>query len=804
MFKQHEKPGKAPVKLTRAERKQIAALLARAHPQQRAPRTAQQTLPYDCMWPDGICLADHTLYTRTVQFQDVAYHLAQADEQESIFGRWCDLLNYFDHSIHIQLNCVNRDNREAFRRAMRIRGQGDVPQETAQAYDQMLRQQLSKGWNGMLQEKYLTVGIQAESIKAARPRLEHITQDVLGNFKKLNAQAAPLDGKERLALMHRILHGSRVPFAFDWRWLSATGLSTKDFIAPSSFDFSSKSQFAMGNLHGAVSYFQILAAELKDRVLADFLAMQSELVLSLHIQSIDQVEAVKLVKRKLTDLDSMKITEQKKAVRAGYDIDILPSDLTTYGVDARKLLEDLQSRNERMFLLTFLVLNTAESRSQLKLNLAQARSLALQHNSRLLPLDFQQESGLISCLPLGVNKIGIQRGLTTTATAIFVPFTNQELFQEKPDALYYGLHAVSHNPIIASRKDCHNGNGLILGTPGSGKSFAAKREMTHVVCATRDDVLICDPESEYASLVQALNGQCVHISAVSKDVINPMDLYMEEGDDLNELLILKSDFVLSFCELIMKGQVTPEQRSVIDRCLPKIYAPYFANPVPENMPVLGDLYAALLAQDNPHARQIATALEIYVTGSLKVFNGRTNVQLNKRVVCFDIRALGKQLKPVGMLLVQDQIWNRVSANRAKGVYTWCYLDEFHLLLKDRQTAAYSIEIWKRFRKWGGLPTGITQNVQDLLASPEVEDIFANSDFIYMLNQRGEDREILAQHLNISPGLQQYITNAGAGEGLMFFGDRIVPFCDAFPADNPLYRLMTTRLGEAQPEGGTAS
>lgn len=328
--------------------------------------------------------------------------------------------------------------------------------------------------------------------------------------------------------------------------------------------------------------------------------------------------------------------------------------------------------------------------------------------------------------------------------------------------------------------------------------------MTHVVCATRDDVLICDPESEYASLVQALNGQCVHISAVSKDVINPMDLYMEEGDDLNELLILKSDFILSFCELIMKGQVTPEQRSVIDRCLPKIYAPYFANPVPENMPVLGDLYAALLAQDNPHARQIATALEIYVTGSLKVFNGRTNVQLNKRVVCFDIRALGKQLKPVGMLLVQDQIWNRVSANRAKGVYTWCYLDEFHLLLKDRQTAAYSIEIWKRFRKWGGLPTGITQNVQDLLASPEVEDIFANSDFIYMLNQRGEDREILAQHLNISPGLQQYITNAGAGEGLMFFGDRIVPFCDAFPADNPLYRLMTTRLGEAQPEGGTAS
>ena len=800
MFKQHEKPSKAPVKLTRAERKRIAALLARAHPQQRAPRTAQQTLPYDCMWPDGICLADHTLYTRTVQFQDVAYHLAQADEQESIFGRWCDLLNYFDHSIHIQLNCVNRDNREAFRRAMRIRGQGDVPQETAQAYDQMLRQQLSKGWNGMLQEKYLTVGIQAESIKAARPRLEHITQDVLGNFKKLNAQAAPLDGKERLALMHRILHGSRAPFAFDWRWLSATGLSTKDFIAPSSFEFRTGKQFRMGKKYGAVSFVQILAPELNDRMLADFLDMESSLIVTLHIQSVDQVKAIKTVKRKITDLDRSKIEEQKKAVRAGYDMDIIPSDLATYGAEAKKLLQDLQSRNERMFLVTFLVLNTADTPRQLGNNIFQASSIAQKYNCQLTRLDFQQEEGLMSSLPLGLNQIEIQRGLTTSSTAIFVPFTTQELFQNGKEALYYGINALSNNLIMVDRKLLKNPNGLILGTPGSGKSFSAKREIANCFLLTTDDVIICDPEAEYAPLVERLHGQVVKISPTSTNYINPMDLNLDYSDDESPLS-LKSDFILSLCELIVGGKegLQPVQKTIIDRCVRLVYQTYLNDPRPENMPILEDLYDLLRAQDEKEAQYIATALEIYVTGSLNVFNHRSNVDINNRIVCYDIKELGKQLKKIGMLVVQDQVWNRVTINRAAHKSTRYYIDEMHLLLKEEQTAAYTVEIWKRFRKWGGIPTGITQNVKDLLSSREVENIFENSDFVYMLNQAGGDRQILAKQLGISTHQLSYVTHSSEGEGLLFYGSTILPFVDHFPKNTELYRIMTTKPQEMTPQ-----
>ena len=479
-------------------------------------------------------------------------------------------------------------------------------------------------------------------------------------------------------------------------------------------------------------------------------------------------------------------------------MDIIPSDLATYGGEAKKLLQDLQSRNERMFLVTFLVMNTADNKQQLENIVFQASGISQKHNCTLVRLDYQQEQGLMSSLPLGLNQIKIQRSLTTSATAIFVPFTTQELFQAGGEALYYGLNALSNNLIMVDRKKLKNPNGLILGTPGSGKSFSAKREITNTFLITTDDIIICDPEAEYFPLVQRLNGQVIKISPTSTDFVNPMDINLNYSEDESPLS-LKSDFILSLCELIVGGKegLQPVEKSIIDRCVRLIYNDYLADPVPEKMPILSDLYHALEEQEEKEAQHIRAALEIYVTGSLNVFNHRTNVELNNRLVSFDIKELGKQLKKLGMLVVQDQVWNRVTVNRAEKRSTRYYIDEFHLLLKEEQTAAYSVEIWKRFRKWGGIPTGITQNVKDLLSSREVENIFENSDFIYMLSQASGDRQILSKQLNISTHQLSYVTHSGEGEGLLFYGNVILPFADKFPKDTELYRIMTTKPNETE-------
>ena len=789
-------------KLSRADRKQIEAAIARANRTDKKEKSAQDSIPYERMWPDGICRVAGSHYTKTIQFQDINYQLSQNEDKTAIFEGWCDFLNYFDSSIQFQLSFLNlAASEETFAHAINIPLQGDDFDSIRVEYMTMLQNQLAKGNNGLIKTKYLTFGIDADSLKAAKPRLERIETDILNNFKRLGVAAETLDGKARLAQLHGIFHmDEQVPFRFEWDWLAPSGLSTKDFIAPSGFEFRTGKQFRMGKKYGAVSFLQILAPELNDRMLADFLDMESSLIVSLHIQSVDQIKAIKTVKRKITDLDRSKIEEQKKAVRAGYDMDIIPSDLATYGAEAKKLLQDLQSRNERMFLVTFLVLNTADNPRQLDNNIFQASSIAQKYNCQLTRLDFQQEEGLMSALPLGHNQIEIQRGLTTSSTAIFVPFTTQELFQNGKEALYYGINALSNNLIMVDRKLLKNPNGLILGTPGSGKSFSAKREIANCFLLTNDDIIICDPEAEYAPLVERLHGQVIKISPTSTNYINPMDLNLDYSDDESPLS-LKSDFILSLCELIVGGKegLQPVQKTIIDRCVRLVYQTYLNDPRPENMPILEDLYDLLRAQEEKEAQYIATALEIYVTGSLNVFNHQSNVDINNRIICYDIKELGKQLKKIGMLVVQDQVWNRVTINRAAHKSTRYYIDEMHLLLKEEQTAAYTVEIWKRFRKWGGIPTGITQNVKDLLSSREVENIFENSDFVYMLNQAGGDRQILAKQLGISPHQLSYVTHSSEGEGLLFYGSTILPFVDHFPKDTELYRIMTTKPQELKKE-----
>ena len=804
MFKkrQKEKPADKPL-LTKAEKKKIDRIVKTARKDDGIPRTAQQTIPFERMFADGTCRVRDGYYTRTIQFQDINYQLSLQEDKTAIFEEWCGFLNFFDSSVHFEFSFVNMAaDAESFEHSIRIPPRQDGFDDIRAEYSQMLKKQLAQGNNGLTKTKFITFGIEAASMRQAKPRLDHLQNDILNNFRRLGAVARVLNGWERLRLMHDLFHmGGESKFRFDWKDLPKSGLSAKDFIAPSAFAFNTRT-CQIGGMHGAMSFLAITASDLSDQLLKDFLGMESSQIVTMHIHSVDQNKAIKTVKRTITELDRNKIEEQKKAVRAGYDIDILPSDLATYGRDAKNLLKELQSQNERMFLLTFLILNTGRTPQELETTVFQAASIAQKHNCQLVRLDWQQEQGLMSSLPLAHNMVETERALTTSSTAIFIPFTTQELFQAGPGALYYGLNALSNNLIMVDRKRLKNPNGLILGTPGSGKSFAAKREITNAFLSTDDDIIVCDPEAEYAALVERLHGQVIKISPTSTQFINPMDINANYSEEDNPIA-LKSDFILSLCELVVGGKegLLPVEKTVIDRCVHQIYQAYFQDPKPEKMPLLEDLYKALLEQEEKEAHHVATALEIYVKGSLNLFNHRTNVDIDNRFVCYDIRELGKQLKKIGMLVVQDAVWGRVTTNRYAGKTTRFFIDEFHLLLREEQTAAYSVEIWKRFRKWGGAPTGITQNVKDLLASHEVSNIFENSDFILMLNQAAGDRQILAKQLNISPHQLSYVTHSGEGEGLLFYGNVILPFVDRFPQDTELYRIMTTKFSDGTGDAG---
>ena len=526
---------------------------------------AKGLLPFRQMYPDGLCRLDDTTWSRCIEFEDVNYQLAGQDDQTAIFEALCDMYNAHDASIGMELTLICRKvNRADFRKRIEIAAQGDAFDGVRVLYTEMLRTQLEHGNNGMVKTKFLVLTIEAGDIRTARARFSRITLDALGHFKAMGALAKALDGREWLEVLHGVLHPDGERFSFAWEWLAPSGLHVKDFIVPSSFRFGEARRFRMGAKYGAASFLQITAPELNDRVLADLLDTDSSIFVSLHIRSMDQNEAIKTVKRKITDLDSMKIDAQKRAAREGFDIDIIPSDLATYAGEAKNILRDLQSRNERMFLLTFLVVNVADTRQKLENDILRASSVAQKHNCHLVRLDFQQEQGFVSALPLGVNQVKIQRGLTTSSVAIFVPFISQELFQSG-EALYYGLNATSGNMILADRKQLKTPNGLILGTPGSGKSFSAKREILNVFLVTKDDIIICDPEAEYFPVVHRLGGQVIKISPTSSQYVNPMDMSLNYSED-DSPLALKSDFTAQ--DFLRK--LHPDLMGFLRRHLPRL------------------------------------------------------------------------------------------------------------------------------------------------------------------------------------------------------------------------------------------
>ena len=758
----------------------------------KAALSAQQTIPYIAMHPDGVCQLPGGLYSKTVEYEDINYAVASTEDQTAIFGGWSSFLNYFDSSLPFQLSFINRRSRDRSRYKVNIPEANDAFNSVRDDYTKMLKTQIAKSNNGIERSKYITVCLPADSVADARPRLERVEADVTGNLHRLGVQSEPLDGRGRLALLHGQMHpGSRETFRFSWKDIPQTGMGTKDYIAPDSFDFRDSRTFRIGRYWGAASYLQILASELSDKLLAEILEMDAELTVTMHIQTVDQLKAIKTIKGKISDIGRMKAEEQKKAVRAGYDMEILPPDLITFSKDAAELLSDLQSRNERMFLLTFTVINLAPTRQKLENDVFTVGGIAQKYNCALRRLDWQQEQGFVSSLVLGYNGIEIQRGMTTSSTAIFIPFMTREL-RMGGQALYYGMNALSHNVIMADRKKLKSANGLYLGSTGSGKSFAAKRELLNVFLTTNDRIIIVDPMGEYVPLARRLGGQIIEIAPDSPNHLNPMDIQLNlNGGD--SPLSMKADFLLSLCELVLGGKegLQPIERTVIDRCVRLVYREMALGLEPEKTPLLQDLYEELLKQPEPEAQRVATALELYCTGSLNLFNHPTNVRTDNRVVCIVLKGMGENLRKIAMHITDEFVTQAVEDNFREGVATWCYFDEFHVLLRDQLTASYFVAVWKMLRKKGCVPSALTQNVKDLLASREIEAILDNTDFMVLLSQAQSDRAILAKQLGISEHQLSYITHSNSGEGLLFYGSVTIPFVDRFPRGE-IYDLLTTR------------
>lgn len=760
------------------------------------------------MYTNGICNVTGNIYNKMIRFSDISYQLSQDEMKQRIFAQYSSLLNSFDSNVKLQLTFINYrmtpENLldEAYEYT---KENSDIVIEDfeilREEYFSFLDEQRQKGSNGIIRNKYLIFSISDENYDSAVRRLENIETNIKASFQTMGVVTESLNGIDRLSIINYLLNGNTSHYLE----LESTPKEKlkeyhlKDFIAPKTMDFGYKNdEFKINNKYAATLHLNIEASELSDRALAEYLDLELQMLVSMHIYSLEQQKAVKMVKSKASDLDSIKIEEQKKAIKAGYDMDILPTDLNMHVEESRRILTDLQRENEKYFYLTFTITVFEETAKDLENAIFRLSSVAQKQNCTLKKMKYQQEKGFISSLPLGnnVTEKDLERGLTTSSTAIFVPFTTQELYQEDNEPVYYGLNALSNNMIQVSRKSLKNPNGLFLGTPGSGKSFSAKREITDTYLRTADDILICDPEGEYPPFVLKLGGDVVTIGLNSQQFINPLDISLEYGEGENPVAF-KADFILTMMELIAGGKtgLSARQKTIVDKCVRQIYKPFLENPTVENIPILEDLFNAFKDSNNVEGNELADALELYVHGSLNVFNNRTSINTNNRLICFNIKELGSNLRELGMLVLQDHVWNKVTVNRNRSKRTWYYMDEFHKLLAEEQTSNYSVEFWKRFRKWGGIPTGITQNVKDLLTSPRIETILENSDFVYLLNQAAGDRSILQRKLGISDYQANYITNSGEGEGLIVFNGVILPFKDKFPKDNSLYAVMTTKTEE---------
>jgi len=763
---------------------------------QAAPKNTIQQIKYSRMFEDGICEVETGLYSRSLKFSDINYQAARTDEQRDIFSRYCEILNYCDPTMHLQINITNRKiDKDAFRETMFIRMNEDKLDFYRKELNGILSEKALEGQNSILREKYATFSTAATNYTTAIPALSRLDNDLTGLFKSLGCDVHTMSGRERLERIHEVFQPEE-SFTFEYDQLLESSLTTKALIAPTSFDFSPTDYFTFGRYYGQVLFLKELPAELSDKLITELSDLPIEMNISLHINNVEQGKALDFVRRQIAFMEMEATGKQDQAVQKGRNTEIaVPMETRRSYEEAVMLLDMLENKNQRMFKMTMLIYTYANDLETLRDNAFQIMATARKNNVKIDKLDLMQREGINSIIPVGKNHVEIERTLTTASSAIFVPFTTMELYQR--NGMYYGQNALSRNLIFFTRYSLKAPNGVILGTPGSGKSFAAKQEMITVLLNDPNaEVLIIDPEREYTMIAAELGGELVQISAGSKNYINPMDCTMDYGDD-EEPLQLKAEFVLTICELLIGGKtgLSGAARSIISRACKICYTPYFANPGKYPVPTLRDFYNTIKEQPEPEAQSLALDLELYIDGALSVFANRTNVDTQKRLVVYDVRDLGKQLRTFGMIVVMDQIWNKITLNRAIGKRTWIYIDEIQLLFSNEYSAQYFFELWSRARKWGAIPTGITQNVETLLLSDLARRMLSNSDFIMMLNQAPPDRAELAGLLNMSNRQLNYITNSEPGHGLLFAGKSIIPFINKFPVDTALYRMMTTKIEE---------
>ena len=756
------------------------------------PNSSQQSLAYQAMYENGVCEVKEGVFSRTFQFSDINYSIADQGEQEMTFSSYCELLNSCDGDTALQISIINRNkDKVQFEKDLTYDLADDELDLYRKEMNTMISDKIKYGNSSLQKEKYVTFIQKAKDVDQAIPALNRLQGDLVDQFVDLGCQVEELSGLERLKVANSILRPDNNLY-FEYEDLLFSGLTTHSAIAPDSFDFKyRKNRFLMGDEYTEVLYLRTYPSELSDRLINDLTDIPTNLQIALHIEPFEQQKGLDLVKTKLTFMEQQKIDEQKKALRGGYDPQLIGMELRRSMSEAEDLLDQMQSDNEKLFSFTFLVMASNKDESLLDETVEQILAAGRKNNCAFSKLNYLQEEALNSILMWGYNYVPISRTLTTASTAVFIPFTAQELMQ--PKGKYYGLNAVTKNLVTLDRKTLKAPNGFILGTPGSGKSFATKKEMTAVLLSDPDaEVIVIDPEREYTPLAEALQGEVIHISAGSKAHVNPLEINNDYADD-DDPVILKTDFVLSLCDMLVGGNMglSPTQKTLIDRACRFAYKNYFESQ--KEMPTLRDFSEILKQQPEEEAQQLAVELELYTEGSLSVFSHQTNVDTTKRFVVFDVKDLGKQLRSMGMLIILDQIWNRITSNRNAGRRTWVYIDEIQLLFSNEYAENYFFELWSRARKWGAIPTGITQNVSTLLSSLNAERMLSNSDFVLMLNQSQTDRQRLAELLHISNRQQKYITNAKEGAGLLYAGEAMIPLYDEFPKDTELYKVMSTKI-----------
>ena len=774
--------------------KTLKLLSKQEHEKFKVPKNVQDLIPVQTVYSDGIFQVAPGKFAKSFKFEDINYAVASREDKESMFLKYSEILNSLDSGATTKITINNRrmDRREIARDIL-LPPKDDRLDIYRKEYNRILLEKAT-GSTSMVQDKYLTISVFKPTAEDARTYFARVGAELQQHFSRLGSRLVEMDVYERLKVLFNFYRiGEESSYNFNLSDFARRGHSFKDYISPDSIEVNDD-YFMLGEKYGRVLFLKDYAAYISDDIITELTDISRNLMLSIDIIPIPTDEAVREVENKMLGVETNATNWQRRQNANNNFSAVLPYDIELQRKETKEFLEDLTTRDQRMLFAVVTLVHMADTKKQLDEDTEAIKTASRKKLCQLAVLKWQQMDGLNTALPIGVRKINVMRTLTTESLAVLMPFRVQEIAHKH--GIYYGQNAISKNMIIADRRQLMNGNSFIIGVSGSGKSFAGKNEVVNLMLAENADIIIVDPEREYSALVRAMGGEVIHISATSPNHINAMDLNREYGDGANPV-ILKSEFILSLCEqLIGSGSLGAKQKSIIDRCTARIYWNYQENGYTGLPPTLQDFHTELMMQPEQEARELALAIELFTKGSLNTFAKHTNVDTNNRLICFDILDLGKQLMPIGMLVVLDSILNRITRNRAQGRQTFIFIDEIYLLFQQEYSANFLFTLWKRVRKYGAYCTGLTQNLEDLLQSHTARTMLANSEFLIMLNQAPTDKYELAKLINISDEQMGYITDVSPGCGLIKVGSALVPFENRFPQNTQLYKLMTSKPGEA--------